>query len=252
MSSKNIYLSCQLCSKPFKKFKDVTHCSISCSNITRGIETKRLREEKYYKNPRICKNCSNIIDIYGGLKYCSRKCAAECTSKIKDYSKFRSGPLPTGKKKSDFQVFKDNICGPYTRIYLCKCKVSGITWYSKTMRKIHPSQFQTKSEYSLHCRFSFSIKTYPEYFAYANELINRYGWYSASNRGGNLNGCSRDHMYSVSDGYKNNISSTIISHPANCRIITNRENQQKRAKSSISLQDLYYRIDEFNKRYGVI
>jgi len=60
--------------------------------------------------------------------------------------------------------------------------------------------------------------------------------YKASNRGNNLKGISRDHMYSVSQGFQNNVDPTIISHPANCQLLIHTENQSKGDKSKITLE----------------
>jgi hypothetical protein len=108
----------------------------------------------------------------------------------------------------------------------------------------------SKVQYRTATKFKFSLNKYHDWFSESFELIKTHGWYSASNKNNNLNGCSRDHMYSVSDGYKNNIQANIISHPANCRIITHPENQRKREKSIISLSELLKRIEEFDKIYG--
>jgi len=74
----------------------------------------------------------------------------------------------------------------------------------------------------------------------ASALIKQYGWYSAANRKNNLEGCSRDHLYSVSDGFKNGVDPKIIAH---------RTNQNKHSKSSITLEELMKRITMFEQRY---
>jgi hypothetical protein len=59
-------------------------------------------------------------------------------------------------------------------------------------------------------------------------------------------------MYSVLDGYNNKIPEAIISHPANCQIIPQIENVKKGSKSSITIEELYQRIKEWNVKYAVI
>ena len=59
-------------------------------------------------------------------------------------------------------------------------------------------------------------------------------------------------MYSVYDGYKNNIDSKIISHPANCQLMQQTKNSSKYKKSSITLEALLERIKKWNKKYGEI
>jgi hypothetical protein len=108
----------------------------------------------------------------------------------------------------------------------------------------------TKLEYRNACQFRFNLSDYNDEFDF--NLIEEYGWYSASNRGNNLDGISRDHMYSVSEGYKNNIHPDIIAHPANCMLMQHRKNSSKYTHSSIKLNELLKRIDEWNIKYGPV
>lgn len=55
-----------------------------------------------------------------------------------------------------------------------------------------------------------------------------------------------DHCYSVFDGFFNEISIDIISHPANLRMISASENCSKRNKSIITLEELLRRIETWN------
>jgi hypothetical protein len=65
-------------------------------------------------------------------------------------------------------------------------------------------------------------------------LIEKYGWYKAKNNGNNLGGVSRDHMLSVSEGYKLSIDPYFLSHPANCKLMVHSENISKNKKSQTS------------------
>ena len=102
-------------------------------------------------------------------------------------------------------------------------------------------------KYRQECQFKFGIRDYPDEFDF--KLIEEHGWYSAKNRGNNMNGVSRDHMYSVKEGFLNNVDPKIISHPANCRLILQSENASKCDSSSITLEELLQRIDSWNKKY---
>lgn len=104
-------------------------------------------------------------------------------------------------------------------------------------------------KYRQECSFRFSLKDYPNEFDFT--LIEKYGWYSASNRGGNIYGVSRDHMYSVKEGFINKIHPIIISHPANCRLVRQSENSSKRDNCSITLEELMKRISVWNEKYGI-
>lgn len=94
------------------------------------------------------------------------------------------------------------------------------------------------------CEFKFSLNDYPDKFDF--ELIKKYGWYSASNRGGNINGVSRDHIYSIKDGFINNVDHKIMSHPANCKLVLHRDNQKKKNNSNITLNELNEKIKHWD------
>ena len=208
-------------------------------------------------NPVLCKQCSNIIPYkHRNInKFCSTSCAGTYNNNKKDWSNIKTGPKPKPRMPK-LSMPKTNsqsiIDGPFTRIYLCKCKITGKRWYAATKKTIHPSCIENKKLYSYQARFTFSINKYPLWFADASLLINQYGWYSAANRGNNLSGCSRDHLYSVADGFKNKIDPNLLSHPANCKIVPHRQNQNKHKNSSITLDELKDRINKFEQQYGKI
>lgn len=105
-------------------------------------------------------------------------------------------------------------------------------------------------KYQKECKFSFSLNQYPDEFDFS--LIESNGWYAAKNHGDNPNGVSRDHMYSIKDGFINRVDPKIISHPANCRLILQRENASKYSSSCITLDELMRRIEYWDAKYGKI
>lgn len=107
----------------------------------------------------------------------------------------------------------------------------------------------SKHYYRLQCQFNFALSDFPDEFDF--DLIRKYGWYKAKNNGNNLNGVSRDHMYSVMEGYRNNVDPSIISHPANCRLIRHNDNISKLDGSTITLEELLDRIEKWNKKYNM-
>lgn len=102
-------------------------------------------------------------------------------------------------------------------------------------------------KYKLDSKFKFGLSNYPEEFDF--DLVRKYGWYKPVNRGNNINGVSRDHMFSVKDGFINKIDPKIISHPANCRLILQRKNSSKWKRSCITIDELISRIEDWNKKY---
>lgn len=109
--------------------------------------------------------------------------------------------------------------------------------------KFKSSQQKGYKRYKQLCEFKFNLRDFPNKFDFT--LIEKYGWYKAKNRGDNPNGVNRDHMYSIKDGFLNNIDPSIISHPANCELLIHQDNIKKRSKSSITLDTLLKRIDNW-------
>ena len=68
----------------------------------------------------------------------------------------------------------------------------------------------------------------------------------------NLNGVSKDHIYSVHDGFKNNVDYEIIKHPANCQLMKHIDNNKKKCQSLITLNELLERIKKWNEKFGLV
>jgi len=253
--------TCQYCAKSFVPTVGSTgkFCSIKCSSTFNSEQKKIQNYNNYLLQPKLCSQCFKPISFkYKKTNnFCSRSCAAIFNNLRKDWKNIKTGPKPNSlniknKKqlKNTNKKIKFNIEGPFTKIYLCTCKITGIKWYSKTVKTIHPSAVDNKKLYSYQCRFNFSISEYPDWFSKSSNLIKLHGWYSATNKGNNLNGCSRDHLFSILDGFRNKVDPKILSHPANCEIKPHTFNQVKSSKSSITLEELLLRIERFEKIYG--
>jgi len=132
-----------------------------------------------------------------------------------------------------------------TREYYCgrSCAVT----CTNAMRVTPQEYMIEKIKYKEQCKFIFSFQTFPEEFDFI--MIHQQGMYHSTK---NKNGLTRDHMYSVHDGFVNKIDPNHISHPANCKIMPQPENSSKNRHSSLSLYDLYHRINEWDKKYKVI
>ena len=92
----------------------------------------------------------------------------------------------------------------------------------------------SEEQYRKDCAFKFKL----------NKNIK--GYEKISNNKKKNNQYSRDHMISIAWGWHNNIPPEIISHPANCNIITCKENSIKGSQNSIEYNDLLKRIDDWN------
>lgn len=105
-------------------------------------------------------------------------------------------------------------------------------------KRIGRESTNSKKQYYKDCNFTFNVYDYPSIPGY--EKLLELGFYSHKNK----NGACRDHMISKEYGWINNIPAEIISHVANCEILTNSENSKKSNGCSISIEELYRRINE--------
>jgi hypothetical protein len=191
-----------------------------------------------------CDNCKKLIsgekarNINKFIKskrqnfgYCSKLCRKEHKYKIshKTVSCLSCGKI-FDKQNNDISI--NNFCS-----HSCSA-----TYSNKKRAKYDP--LDNYKIYRWHCRFKFGLSKYPDEFNF--ELIKKYGWYSSKN---NIGGISRDHMVSVKYGFENKIDPKIISHPANCKLMTQNENIKKFKKCSMSLEELLIRIELWNKKY---
>jgi len=91
-----------------------------------------------------------------------------------------------------------------------------------------------KLVYKNNCQFKFDIFSEPKIIGY--DLLSKYKF------SGGFSEIHKDHMYSMNDGFANNIPPAVISHPANCAILLAVDNIKKGPKSSITIDELYERI----------
>lgn len=226
---------CSKCGKEFtiiereKDRKEKYFCSRSCANShTVSEEHRRKVSESIKKLPMVkilCMKCGKEVLVPHSVHRilcddCKEYQKEQKRIKKKSVNKSKNGLLITGKRLSAKQ--KMNMC--------------------------EKNSAASKHYYRLQCRFHFALSDFPDEFDF--ELIKKYGWYKAKNKGDNLNGVSRDHMYSVMEGYRNNVDPSIIAHPANCRLIRHNDNVSKLDGSTITLEELLDRIEKWNKKYN--
>ena len=204
-----------------------------------------------------CENCNNKHHgKYGSGRFCGLKCARGFSTKSKrlEINRCVSEKL-VGRKLSE--EHKKNILAGYSRSVIKQtryCKGCNTEMYCRPSdkRKFCTSlcwaKFTEKYKepfllYRQRCNFTFNVKDFPEKFDLS--IIKKIGRYSPSNKGNNINGVSKDHMFSIKNGFDQKVDPEIISHPANCKILLHRDNQRKHSKSSITLEELLIRIDEW-------
>ena len=210
-----------------------------------------------------CPKCQTKFDNFskwGPKQFCSRACANSRGPRSDDFKKKVSVKL-TGRKISTEQKLK--ITGERNGSYKGGClSITCLHCNKPFATRRLSAKFCSKKcwsdniqlnrtafeNYKAKCLFTFDIFDYPEYFDLS--LIKEHGWYSPSNKGNNLDGVSKDHKYSVKQGFIDSIDPYYISHPANCDLILHRQNQKKRTKCSLTFEDLKKSIEEFECKRG--
>lgn len=120
-------------------------------------------------------------------------------------------------------------------IQLLSVKDSIHNYNKKHKRGIYTSD--EKEKYIRLCAFDFdpyAIANIPGY----NLLLEK-GMYHPTL---NPDGVCRDHILSKEYGWRNKISPKIVSHPANCQFLSNKDNARKGSKSFLTESELNDRI----------
>lgn len=230
-----------------KKYADIA----ALFNTTRkSIQNRcfRLKVQVITHKYVICKQCQNTIkDVVSSKReFCSNSCA-------NTYSNLHRTHTQKTKDKISKSINKANIkIGRIKQVKVKlnrQCKFCQEHKVSKSFKTIcEDCRYEYYKAYRPSCEFRFTLSDYNVEFNF--KLIKEHGWYSPSNKGNNLNGISRDHLYSVRDGFINKVDPAIISHPANCNLVIHTDNQKKNVKSEITLDELKERIKIWNLKYN--
>ena len=193
---------------------------------------------------------------YGSGRFCSCKCARGFSTKTKRSEintkvSLKLKVLPSERYCADCG---SAICNYKHNLYCKSCAAKRKYMKLRNAQLVNADDIIKErllyQEYRRKCSFNFAISDYHDEFDL--ELLKRYGWYSATNHGNNMTGVSRDHIYSVFEGYKNRVDPKIISHPANCQLLLQSDNASKKTKCDITLDELKLKIDKWNKKYGLV
>ncbi len=253
------------CKNEVKKGR--VYCSLKCRNIYVNTHlrdyskvSKTLRDNSknvklsYNSNPKKCKECGlNLPYEKRNNLFCNHSCSASYNNKTREVTSY------TLSNEGLKNIRLSNQNRMYERVdeyknNPSKCNKCGVPLpynvrNNKRCSKCFKSSFRTDEYYIYrrNCKFKFNLSDYPVEFDF--ELIKEHGWYKAKNRGDNLYGVSRDHIYSVKDGFLNNINPLIIAHPANCRLMLHSDNVSKYTDSDITIEELLERIKKWDDKY---
>jgi len=216
---------------------------LNSNGYAEDIFNKKKRPIKYPKITKECPICKKVFDTNLGHKKEKKFCSANCSHKLR----------PSMSKETKEKIRNSTYKLPMKPCEFCKesfkpkrgkqrfCSVS----CARNSAKKNPDPYL---RYRALTTFTFGLSDYPEKFNFA--LIENFGWYSPSNSNKpNLNGVSRDHIYSVMDGFENNIDPNILAHPANCRLMRHNDNISKYRRSDITIDQLLEKIKKWDIKY---
>jgi predicted nucleic acid-binding Zn ribbon protein len=278
---------CKYCHKQFPNIEGKifsNHVRWCSSNKTNGDKGKsNLSKSATLDKITITKNCEKCgreFDVIRNIRkdgsqvisqseirYCSRSCAnGQIHSEEWKENIGKAFRGKTYKLEPVEQISKERKKRPHglrRKVYVKKvvetkiCPICGELYTKNTMtcgdkcgrqyrnRNVDKSSLKN---YRQQCAFQFALNEYPNEFDFS--LIEEYGWYKAKNHGDNLYGVSRDHIVSVKYGWLNNIPPEIIRHPANCRLMKHSDNVSKGEDCGMTIDELYFKIEKWNKKYN--
>lgn len=261
---------CQECLQPLSPDKKGKYCSVACSTVSGterlkfyGQSRNKTKYNNYAENLKHCAHCGISLNFeQRNNKFCSKSCSAHHNNSNRQPSSnsnakrrstliARHMQLYSQNPKQcvnchraiDYDSRKQEFCSKLchqehvqknstsqditTKFVRCVCARTGEVFYSPTWRKYSNQAIYNELKLYRHaCQFTFGIG---DNFPNAN-LLQTYGWYHpVSNPGG----VSRDHKFSVADGFRLGIDPSIMRHPANCELMIHKSNQHKLKKSSI-------------------
>lgn len=235
------------------------YCSLTCRNIYvnkhlrdyskngKGLRDNSNSRAEYKKSPPSCNFCGERLPYEKrSNQYCNSSCQAKETNKgrvVSEKTKLKQSQAILSHFKGKHKTDPCPGCGKEVK------RINRRKYCSDVCRKESKRKNMTAYQaYKADCAFSFSINNFPDEFNFS--LIKEHGWYRPKNRGNNLNGVSRDHMFSIREGFRNQVDPRVISHPANCKLMQHGKNISKNDKCSISIETLKKRIEEWDNKYG--
>ncbi len=248
MGRKTIEKKCDYCNTIFEavlsevKRGNAKYCSKQCSFDSR---IKTLYKIK-------CEECDKHFE---SSRKESKFCSKECANKNINRRVNRKNQL---SEKGLISIIESNINISKNKYFLknhkCKRCESDICYENRNRKYCNDCYIlfneegeMTLQQYRNRCKFKFHIGDFEDEFDF--NLIKNNGWYSPINKKNNLNGVSRDHIFSVKSGYILGIDPSVISHPANCRLILQSNNSSKKNKNDISLSQLIKLIEIWDLKY---
>lgn len=190
---------------------------------------------------KICHHCqSEFFSRSSEGKFCNRACYDISHAKARD--NINCIECNTKLKGEQTKFCSQSCAAIYNnRIRPAESRDAQKQSLKRTLTAQGKVRTDKKVIYRKSCSFKFNIYSYKNLPGYALLLAN--GVYHPIK---NPQGVCRDHMLSVEEGYKAGIDPEVLSHPANCQFLTNRDNCKKGTQSSLTYEELCKRIESWN------
>ena len=189
------------------------NCNLIFLALPRNKKRKFCSDEccrTFFRNEKIldnCINCNKPLNRKIQKKFCSSTCSAL-------FNNLKRNKISRKKQSTSLRItlaINGKLRTDEKDIYYSKCAFK--SWDKSIWSKI------------------------PGY-----SLISEIGMFNPVT---NPTGAVRDHIVSKYYGWKNSVDPEIISHPANCQIISNLDNIKKGARSDLFLKDLLESINNW-------
>ena len=209
------------------KFGEIKGYNVTCQKC----QSNFLVREREKRHPE--------RDFY----FCSRSCANSRGPRSESFKEKVRAKLKKDELKKQCEFCHETfVCNKKVTQSFCSLSCSNKNRY-KNIDKA------SLKYYRIECSFKFNLSDYPDEFDFS--LVEKHGWYAAKNHGNNLGGVSRDHIVSIKFGYENGIDPSIISHPANCRLLIHNSNISKGANCGMTIEQLIQKIENWDLKYPI-
>jgi hypothetical protein len=225
---------------PIKIKNKYQHTKIKYSPITGNIYHPKLKPATGWDNPTklpIAKKLANIFNFQLG----NQQTQININNSIKELDRLYTNEKMSAKEIKNYLKIQYSDFGMFLKIIGINLRT--LTIANQNYRIQSGTKMTDKKKiYKKECKFLFDVFLYPNIQGY--DLLLKYGFYNSTN---NKQGVCRDHIISVEYGWRNNIDPKIISHPANCQLLSNLDNITKGTGIGMSIEELIKKIQTWDK-----
>lgn len=187
------------------------------------------------------------------------------TDDVKKASQQRAKTFFSGKSYEELygidgaKRLKEIRSATFSSFYANNPQFKGVVWKGRTHEQRSLNKIKTSMILGGHWRSPDQIDDWDFYNREANwkhsmwellpeecqNLIKKVGIFSR----GNTQGAVRDHKYSRWSGFNDRVFPEVLRHPANCKALSQSDNAKKRSSNSITLEELFYHIRQYNDEW---